>query len=433
MQLKETHKMAITPHHTARGGREGGAIILTFSLMLLFLIGFAAIAVDIGRLFVVRTELQTALDSCALSAAQELDGQNTSITRATNAGLAAANLNRVNLQSPDWDGQAKLAAADLIFRDAAYEETTSPTAAQYAECRHTQANVKTVLLQSINAFAATDFATANEVHGSAVATRTHAQTTCPLPIGLRPKAGGMPPTYGYSKGEWVVLKGAGASPEPGQMGWYILEDTKRQSATVLDEEMSERAVCDVRLGRPLFEGTPGNKTALDAVWNQRFGIYKNMNKDRTDGPSVDHPDLTGYAYTDLNWGGQNAYDGPPPPGSSAKNYLDQRAAFAPFGSSVAEGAIALYGKNLLSNFHDVATSAEHARYGYSRRLVIVPVVGPSTTIADYACMLMLAPLTGGTDDTKLEFRGNAGDADSPCTTSGMAGGTAGPLVPVLVR
>jgi hypothetical protein len=36
-------------------------------------------------------------------------------------------------------------------------------------------------------------------------------------------------------------------------------------------------------------------------------------------------------------------------------------------------------------------------------------------------------------DMQLEFRGNAGAMTSPCSTNGLAGGTAGPLVPVLVQ
>jgi len=54
-------------------------------------------------------------------------------------------------------------------------------------------------------------------------------------------------------------------------------------------------------------------------------------------------------------------------------------------------------------------------------------------VIDYACMLMLQPLTIPMSDVKLEFRGNAGTPGSPCTTSGIPGGVAGPLVPVLVR
>ena len=48
-------------------------------------------------------------------------------------------------------------------------------------------------------------------------------------------------------------------------------------------------------------------------------------------------------------------------------------------------------------------------------------------------MFMLQPLSVPMSDAKLEFRGNASAVGSPCTTSGTPGGTAGPLVPVLVR
>jgi uncharacterized membrane protein len=40
------------------------------------------IALDFGHLFVVKTELQTAADSCALAAAQELDGASDALNRA---------------------------------------------------------------------------------------------------------------------------------------------------------------------------------------------------------------------------------------------------------------------------------------------------------------------------------------------------------------
>ena len=48
-------------------------------------------------------------------------------------------------------------------------------------------------------------------------------------------------------------------------------------------------------------------------------------------------------------------------------------------------------------------------------------------------MFMLQPLTIPMSNVQLEFRGNAGTPGSPCTTSGLPGGNAGPLVPVLVR
>ena len=109
--------------------QQHGAIIVTAALTLLLLLGFMGIALDFGRLFIVRTELQTALDSCALAAARELNKQPDAISRAVSAGAAAGNLNGVNLQSTNWSGQGQITAADVSFRDASYLSTTSATAA----------------------------------------------------------------------------------------------------------------------------------------------------------------------------------------------------------------------------------------------------------------------------------------------------------------
>src|SRR3954463_1000955 len=103
--------------------RQGGAVIITMALLLLFLLGFMGFALDFSRLFIVRTELQTAMDSCALSAAQELDQQPNAIVRAQSAGITAANLNRVNLQSATWDGKGQVTNADITFRNSGFTAT----------------------------------------------------------------------------------------------------------------------------------------------------------------------------------------------------------------------------------------------------------------------------------------------------------------------
>lgn len=413
--------------------RAGGAIILTFSLMLMFLIGFAAIAVDLGRLFIVRTELQTALDSCALAGAQELDGQTTSIRRATNAGVAAGNLNNVNLQSATWSGQAKLAASDLSFKDANYMATTDPVAARYVQCQHTQAGVQTWLLPAMAVFSGNAFASTNSVQATAVATRSHAQSTCPVPVGLRAQTGGSAPDYGYTVGQWVTIYGKNTGAGPGEMGWYNLDGSTNASET--SNELSEGGVCGVKVGDVL--GTPGAQSSVDVMWNRRFGIYKN-----NDGPASSHPDLTGYAYTPFNWPNQsNAFSGTPGSGS-AENFLAKRAEFASFddtGTSLSDGVTITYGPaagNPLNGYKSIASpgaTGDHAKYGFSRRIVMVPILTSSNAVADFGCMLMLAPLTGPTDNGQMEYLGNAGAANSPCTSGGLAGGIIGPLVPVLVR
>jgi hypothetical protein len=414
--------------------RQRGAMIVTAALVLLFLLGFMGIALDFGHLFVVRTELQTAVDSCALAAARELDKQGTAITRAQSAGRTAGNANRVNMQSATWSGQGQIVTAEITFRDAAYAATTNPAVAVYAQCMHSQPNIRIWLMQAMGAFSgdtagnpATRSVTAN-----AVATRASAQTTCPIPIAMKPKAGGTAPNYGFAVGEWATLIQAQNASAGGQIGWANLDGSNSASET--ESELENH--CGTKVGDTL--GTPGVQTSVADVWNERFGIYKNSGD-----PSSGRPDYSGYAYTALNWPAQfNAYNGPAPGSpASAQNFVTKRAAFA----SCADTGTKVKGANScesitglsLNSFQKLAVPGNvtggHMQYGLDRRIVTVPVIDGGNHVIDYACMLMLQPLSIPMTDTQLEFRGNAGAAGSPCTSSGLAGGSAGPLVPVLVR
>jgi len=426
-----------------RVARQGGAVLLTVCFMLFFLLGFIAIAFDFGRLFIVKTELQTAMDSCALAAAQELDGQASALLRARSAGIAAGNMNRVNLQSATWDGKGLITEADISFKDAAYIATTAPAGARYAQCEHRQEGVRMWLLHAMGAFTGNSAANpaTRAVAASAVATRGSAQSTCPIPVALKARTGGTPANnFGFQVGEWVtVFDKAGASTAAGEMGWYNLDGSTGASETAA--EMSEGGRCGTRIGDTL--GTPGAQTSVDRPWNYRFGLYKN-----TDSPSLNHPDQTGYSYTPGNWPNpvpQNAYSGTVAAGGSdpnAKNYLIKRTAYASLddtGTSVSDASKILYPAvkgNAFNGFQKMATpgaGGDHQRYGYSRRLAVVPVIDNTNKVINYVCMFMLHPLSGPNDQGHLEYRGLAGTPDSPCVTSGLPGGVAGPLVPVLVR
>lgn len=398
-----------------------------------------AIAFDFGRLFIVKTELQTAMDSCALAAAQELDGQASALARARSAGITAAKLNRVNLQSANWDAKGQVVGADISFKDAAYGATTLPAAARYVQCQHTQAGVRMWLMHV--AGVVTGDAGANPatrpVLASAVATRASSQSTCPIPVALKAKLGGTPANnFGFQVGEWVTVFDKAGGAGAGEMGWYNLDGSN--SASEIVAELGEGGRCGARIGYTL--GTPGAQTTVDRPWNYRFGVYKN-----SDTPSLNHPDQTGYAYTSANWKNavpQNAFSGTPAAGShaTAQNYLLKRAAYASLadtGTNLKSGSqIAFNDNNRLNSFSKLATpgtGGEHRLFGYSRRLAVVPVINGASQVINYACMFMLHPLSGLNDPAKLEYRGLAGIANSPCTTNGIPGGSAGPLVPVLVR
>ena len=296
--------------------------------------------------------------------------------------------------------------------------------------------MKLWLRQALGALAG-DTATypnARNVWARAVATRSSAQSTCPLPVALRPKtAGAPPPNYGYERGDWVTLLMSASTGQNGYIGWANLDGSNNAAETV--EELSGGS-CGTVIGTVL--GTPGVQQAVATEWNYRFGIYK-----PTANPAVKPPDFTGYSYTTTNWpSGRSAYDGPTPFGAhpTAANFKTKRQEFASCANtttslSTCETII----DRTLNSFQRTAIpgasiSGGHWQYGSSRRIALVPVTTTYPgTVEDYACMLMLQPMNSPPADVQLEYIGNAAEPDSPCTSSGLPGGSAGPLVPVLVR
>jgi hypothetical protein len=105
------------------------------------------------------------------------------------------------------------------------------------------------------------------------------------------------------------------------------------------------------------------------------------------------------------------------------------------GASSCEGITGLS----LNGFTKLATpgvgaSGGHYQYGADRRIVLVPVTSDTSRIKDFVCMLLLQPLSiPAAASVQVEFIGNAGEPGSPCTSNGLPGGSAGPLVPVLVQ
>src|SRR4051812_22517413 len=96
-----------------RNKQQGVSLILV-AISLAVLLGFGGLVIDLGQLFVTKTELQSALDSCALAAAQELDGAADALTRPTSAAKTAGNANSVRYQKD---------AAAIADTDVTYSET----------------------------------------------------------------------------------------------------------------------------------------------------------------------------------------------------------------------------------------------------------------------------------------------------------------------
>ncbi|MEQ6433782.1 TadE/TadG family type IV pilus assembly protein [Comamonas sp. w2-DMI] len=398
--------------------RQHGAFLITFALFMLFLLGFMGIALDFSRLFVVKTELQTAMDSCALAAARELNGQTDAIARAQSAGMASGNGNKANLQSSNWNGVGKIVSGDITFLDKDYAATTVPAAARYAECRYTMSNIQLWLLQAMGAFSG-DSATwpgTGTVGARAVATRASAQSACPIPVAL--------PLAKFSTlnvGDWVPLLDKTKSGS--DFGWANLDGSKDANSTKDQVD----GYCGTKPGDVIGTkiGTNGVQATVVEIWNYRFGIYKDATdkdketKETVSSPSIHRPDFTGYVYNTSTWPkGRDAYS----------DFVAKRQAFTPCGTTPTDCGMSNGG-----GFSYVATSQQHKDYGADRRVVLVPVTDTSSAVVDFACMLMLQPMTIPVGTVELEYRGKANAVDSPCTTTGLAGGSNGPLVPVLVR
>lgn len=421
---------------------------MTFALLLVLLLGFMGLAIDFGHLFVVKTELQTAMDSCALAAAQELDGQPDAITRATNAGISAGNINRVNLQSSTWSGQPQLTAQDISFLDSDHINTTENSKARFVRCDHTQAGTGTPLLHVLSTqYSSSAYAATIDVRAYAEASTTPAQSTCPLPLALKKNtvnAGKYPP-FGYQKGDWASLLIGQSTETGGDIGWVDLTEGSGGGTPDLVAQLQGNCPQGIRTDDPMITGDSGVKNPVSEEWNARFGLYKKAGDITTD-----LPDYTGYGYTTANWTYKDELNKPccaflKHDGSIQPNgFQSRRQAFDTCNgtaqSSPVKTCANLLGIKLSANLNVVASGGPGGQLrllGTNRRIAPVAVVGaalPSKVIG-FACMLMLQPMPSPDSKTQvnLEYLGDASDAGSPCTASGLAGGKAGPLVPVLVR
>ena len=74
-----------------RKGEEGGYVLITMAIAAFALVGVMGVAVDIGRMFIVKNETQAFCDAAALAASLQLDGTTTGIAHAKTAVTNSTN------------------------------------------------------------------------------------------------------------------------------------------------------------------------------------------------------------------------------------------------------------------------------------------------------------------------------------------------------
>lgn len=422
---------------------ETGSVAIIAGATIAVLFGLLGLSVDLGRMFVIKSEIQTGMDACALAAASQLrPGLNdpAALDRATAFGRTPTN--RANFQGADIDPNAiQLAfAADLAGPYVANAGGGGGLAntARYVRCTYPMDDVPVYFMRVLNAMRQTTVA------ATAVATLMPSQHSCGFPVAVCRAAGTGAPDWGLTPGQWVsglgsAGGGGGGGGGTGPAGCtagtgtgnfcWIDFSPPAGGASELSTLIKGQGQCQTAVPNPI--GQTGAVASLVDAWNTRFGIYKqNQIAQGAAGElGTAPPDRTGYAYTAANWPSQfNAY--PDYAGAGGK-----RATYAPFNPG--GSGIAVPGGDL------ALTSAQHQQFGRDRRLVLAPIVNCSgftssqTVPMDaWACMMLLAPISnpgGGAFSARLEYLGLANAPGSPCATSGLAGGTAGPLVPVLVQ
>lgn len=394
--------------------RQRGAILILIGFALVVLVGFVGLVIDLGRMYVIKSELQSAVDACALGAAAELQGDSDQLLRAENAGITVGNRNRVNFQN----AYATLAAKDIRFNtllNGGYQlrSAISPTDApkmRYVRCESQKDSIVMHFLRVLGFGEQSVTAIANATLGSS-------QTTCAVPIGLCSAA-----LAGKNPGDWLK---AGLNPGEGLTGDFMWIDFSPSGGG--NKEIKEILTGPGFCGLPSVGtkvGQPGGQNGAVAAWNTRFGIY-------TAGydPSSAQPDRAGFTYTTQTW---------PTEANAYQDLADvQRPANTPYQG---DGPLPGTGLNTQGSISDSTV----LQSGGNRRVVTVPMIdcsqlasGSHTATADsWACIVMLQPLEKNAGTTAyIEYQGLANEPSSPCASTGLPGATTGigPKVPVLVK
>lgn len=174
---------------------ERGFTMIAVALSIVGIIAMLGVAIDFGRAFIVRNEVQTFTDSAALAAARELDGTSAGISAAREA--VASNLNTWNMASRGFADVVTEFSADLSVWT-----TTPVNAAPYKYVRVTAPNnsITIYFLSLIGGGQAMRIAARTTAGVSPPS--TYSQGLFPFaPIAHNPN----PPYFGYTRGDELTL------------------------------------------------------------------------------------------------------------------------------------------------------------------------------------------------------------------------------------
>lgn len=404
---------------------QTGAVAIVVGVSLAVLVGFAGLALDLGRLYINKTELQNAVDACALAAAVDLNcdpdvaGSCTAgkLKNAENAGVFAAGRNSSDFQNaPVTAGNSKLAVTFSTDFVSGYASSgAADPKSKYAKCTAESQGIVPWFMGVLG------LEKANLVGAYAVATLGPGQSFC----GSAPM--GICNTKTHTVGEWLSLvvnvdkdDSDDAEVDPASVfRWIDFDPNAGGTDEVRDRFAGQNQVCGLKVGDNVRE--TGAKQGVKAAYNTRFGLYKKAaGNEKQYSPETAPPDATGYAFPTSKFGDPVVGAGA---ASAYDQYLIRQAANTPFVPKDYDG-----------NAWGSPAGADAYKNGSNRRLVSVPLIacpgpGKDTKILKMNCALMLNPMNNGKGKQilYLQYRD-----PSECQTSGLPG-AGGAKVPQLVQ
>ena len=438
---------------------QGGAVAVVVSMAMIAIVGIVGLALDLGKLYVVRAELQNAADACALAAVHSLNGATTrQLEIAEAAGLTTGLRHKVQFQkntvslSPDVSVSfAERVDGPWLLKNALGPGDPGRLRMRHARCSISESDIQTWFIHVLNVLPGVAIGT-QQVSASATASLLSAQTTCAIPVAICVDR----LTANPQVGQWIKGLNSPSDTTTSDFRWIDLNlSSKNASTRDIADMLSGTGACELPV-TGLEVGASGARLGLSNEWNTRFGIYQGGGYSADKNP----PDLSGFAYTTVSWPSNR--DGIH--SNAFQDFISKRSSNTPYQGDTLAGLATGSGPGL---------KAPLATYGSLRRIAPAPVLDctkfqkgtKKAPILDWACMFMLHPLDRGAGSTNgngnsnsngngngngngnnsnapmntdfmfLEYRGKASDPGSPCASTGLPGDVAGtgPLVPTLSR
>ncbi|MEK9721635.1 MAG: pilus assembly protein TadG-related protein, partial [Quisquiliibacterium sp.] len=268
--------------------RQRGVAAIIVGVTLTVLVGFLGLVVDTGRLYVTKTELQTAVDACALAGARYLGSPTQArLEMARDVGKAVGESgNRAVFQ------QESVLIDQPTFSDSIDGTNTSPGAdaanMKYIQCVARKDSILNSFMQVLGA----DFRVSS-VTAVAKASVVAGGSNCFLPVAMCKPAVNDP----FEIGKWYYGR-TSASNEQANVGnfrWIKLENEVDQTGADRFRDRLGGAACTEITSTTKVDGVPGQISSADPVFNTKFGLYKGNVEQYA-------PDLVGYAFVEPAFG-----------------------------------------------------------------------------------------------------------------------------------